>query len=566
MWVFSGESLVRRLELDERLGWWLDYWLFLNSEETHPIWSTRPLGAKALARAVLASDAPSDWTLRTQLKREVEAVAKMSASVPTIPTPPVESLIVDGSNLVGPWLQWIRAIDTDSEATGIVQDICLALASALTDSRFQEVMYLTRHLASELSSAEWSGRQLFMTAKHAFCDSGSWANRNLEKDSFAETLGALFVVPLRRTYRVVFNVSPVYVTTEIIKTVGRGQRLILEDDDGRQRLTGIRSRTFAAHPEQAAIKSHRVATRILERLRLSFYVRTNLYGAVKVTDEVTNVESWIPLPQPFWTKGINRREVPGLPPGRFLEAMKLLAPHDAARWHATRWHLSQAFADWAEDVHSAAAKIWQALEAFAPGNQKGFVRVQNASHQYLALIAEDIAEHLATKLTSQARALNDLWGGESTRPDWYYWNSRAQPLHKWVAKVLDTRSPKNWQQWRDPTAPRLLFGQDVGLLVLISRRLKRPNSEQWMERRLENDLTLLYGLRNKIVHSGQRVLPDRMATYLASVGAEIIFTLMAAWAIGLKKGISFTEIIGEGDEMKPEENGEKANAEEKRDA
>lgn len=47
-----------------------------------------------------------------------------------------------------------------------------------------------------------------------------------------------------------------------------------------------------------------------------------------------------------------------------------------------------------------------------------------------------------------------------------------------------------------------------------------------MEKRLRADLTLLYALRNKIVHEGTRILPQRMAAYLAQLGAEIILTTM----------------------------------------
>jgi hypothetical protein len=54
------------------------------------------------------------------------------------------------------------------------------------------------------------------------------------------------------------------------------------------------------------------------------------------------------------------------------------------------------------------------------------------------------------------------------------------------------------------------------------------------------------------VHSGQRVLPERMATYLASLGAEIIFTLMSAWATELKKSITITDAIGDSDEAPAE--------------
>lgn len=178
--------------------------------------------------------------------------------------------------------------------------------------------------------------------------------------------------------------------------------------------------------------------------------------------------------------------------------------HDAARWGAARWHLSQAFAGWSEDVHSSAAKVWQGLEAFAPGNTKPLVRVQEVGVTYLSSACRHMASHLKTTLSQQRQALVAHTERNSGHP------------------ALDEFKPP------------LLFDRDTGLLGVMSRRLRRPDSEAWMDTRLGSDLALLYALRNKVVHSGTRVLPDRMAAYLASVGAEIIFALMNASASELK--------------------------------
>jgi len=47
-----------------------------------------------------------------------------------------------------------------------------------------------------------------------------------------------------------------------------------------------------------------------------------------------------------------------------------------------------------------------------------------------------------------------------------------------------------------------------------------------METRLKDDLRLLYALRNKVVHSGERILPLQMAVHLGQIGAEVSFTMM----------------------------------------
>jgi len=324
-------------------------------------------------------------------------------------------------------------------------------------------------------------------------------------------------------------VAPVDITKEIVASVGRGNRLVIQNQDSEIILTGITNLTYAAHPEEAMAKCHRIAIRILETLRLRFYVRTHLYGSVKIVDHQTGAENRVSLPQPFWPKGKGHRQVPSLPPAGFAESIGQLSSSEAARWHATRWHLSQAFSDWAEDPHSAAAKMWQGLESFATGGKKGLDRVKQLGDSYLGIVPEQMARLLALKLNSQAKMLRIGATEETAQLGWYLWNSTSVPLRKWLARVLDDRSLMNFRNWARPKAPELLFDTDVGLLVLLSNRLRNPASARWMEHRLEADLGLLYGLRNKIVHSGERAFPTGMASYLATLGAEIIFALMSQW-------------------------------------
>jgi hypothetical protein len=71
MWVYARDWLSRRLPLNEMAGLWLDYWLFLHAADAHPIWRSRPLGLKSVARMLLNRRTASDGTLRVQLKREM---------------------------------------------------------------------------------------------------------------------------------------------------------------------------------------------------------------------------------------------------------------------------------------------------------------------------------------------------------------------------------------------------------------------------------------------------------------------------------------------------------------
>jgi len=210
-----------------------------------------------------------------------------------------------------------------------------------------------------------------------------------------------------------------------------------------------------------------------------------------------------------------------------------LPDEEASRWNAARWHLSQAVADWAEDSHTAAAHVWQALEAFSPKakTERPLTRVVALISGYLRTAVPEMGRFLATRLSFQAHELGVI----GYQCDWYRFDARKVPFEKWMSRALDSSSANCYVRWRAPIAPRVLFDEAVGLLWTVNRRLKSENSEPWMNHRLRADLGLLYGVRNKAVHSGQRVLSRRTARYLGQLGIELLLAVMARRAAELRE-------------------------------
>lgn len=523
MWVYKSDSLHHRLRLDRRLAFWLDYWLFLHSEETHPIWSARPLGFRAIADAAPLTTNAAASALRRQLKSDLAACVRVAQDV-SVGGMPSTILTEDASAWPPDWMRWLESLKSVPPEKPILGRLPPVIADALSGGDLYRAAFLTRALAAALGEADWTDRHLFIRAKHTLCDLGTLDDRDLSKDEILSAIAGLFTPPPPETYRVTFRLAPTAVPEFVLRTLRHAapQLLTEEDQDGASILVGLRSQLTAIDPEHAASRALEQASHALALLRLRFYVRTHLCGAIDVEPCETNEHVWLSLPQPFWTKQPGRRAVPRIP-ARFDVLASHLNDDERERWYAARWHLSRAFSDWTDDIHAAAALVWQALEAFVPPSpDTALPRVHSLVPTYLELLAPQLAGFLASKLSLQAAELKR----SGFEPDWYYWVSSRVNLTKWLGRVFHEKSVNRYTTWTRPEAPPLLFDERVGLLRTAFRRLTIPGAAPWMETRLCADLALLYGLRNKVVHEGTRVLPKRMATYLAQLGAEMILTIM----------------------------------------
>jgi hypothetical protein len=404
--------------------------------------------------------------------------------------------------------------------TKILSEIATALSSAMNAQDLGLLTFLTRRLAAEVTEDDWSHHQKFIRVKAMLCDSGDFERRMPEPDEFVSVLMNCLADDQPRVFGVRVPIAPVPIPKVVTRSFKKSRAVLskAEGADAQDVLSGVETEVTAASNGDAAAKGLDVARFTLDRLRLTHYVRTHLQGPVVVRDLTTDAVTYLALPQPFWSKAPGRREVPAQP-AYFHQAVRRLPDGAASNWRSAQWHLSQALADWAEDSHTAAAHIWQALESFAPG---GFGSVAALAPEYLRGVVPKMAQHIATRISLQVHELRTI-GYEC---DWYYWVSKRVSLEQWMNRVLRPGSSNCYVQWASPPAPAVVFSPRIGLLQITHRRLRNELNELWMERRIAADFALLYGLRNKAVHRGQRVFSRRMARYLGQLGLEVLLGVM----------------------------------------
>jgi hypothetical protein len=515
--------------LDRKLGFWLDYWLFLHAEDTHPIWSNRPLGIADIAEAALAAGS-HEAKLSQQLKREIHALRRLVEYLPDLPPMPSTSLGTDEllsenywlkvthtAPLDHYWVDWLNATRKLISHDTFTAPLTRATAHALVTHDYETAAFLTRRLAAELSASELSVNRLFLVAKSELCDSGNYDNEALDESDLDNALRQALLPPVPKNYEIEIPLAPVPISSRVARIAFTAFKLITDHSGPSGILKGISTQLEATHAEEAAGLAVKAVRKTLESLRLRFYIQTHLIGTVKVRDPQGS-ETEFSLPQPFWSMDFYRRAVPRLPK-KFNVVVKALPLDEHEGWNAARWHVSQAFSAWAEDAHAAASHVWQGLESFERG-RGGLGNVLRLGQKYVGYATTEMAKFLAMQVSGQAKEFAD--SGEM--PDWYYWDGKLD-INKWLWRVLHKNSHWRYTWWKNPQAPQFLFDHRVGAIQIVSRKLRGKN-ENWMEKRLAADLWLLYGIRNRVVHSGERALPWQMAMHLGQLGAELIFTLM----------------------------------------
>jgi hypothetical protein len=341
-----------------------------------------------------------------------------------------------------------------------------------------------------------------------------------------------FVDDSSAEYSVRFAVVPVYVIRSgdiraMSKKLSRSPYEFEKDSAGRNRLVALAYTVTARTPHDALARSLPLLRASLEYLRLRYYASTAVFGDVIVTRtnaaDVVNID----LPQPFWPQERGGRTVPRMP-SRFLWNLSKVAPDDATRWKAAVRHLSNAIDVWAEDVHSAASAVWQALEA-AGGSRQAVKHMLAVA--YINQLGDALAESVSRSVSVTARMLAKTFPGT----DWYYRDPSRVSAREWLDCVQHPASTRHARIWRHPRAWEIVAHKRVGLLGLVRRLYYKPASERWVWKRVEGDLDLLYALRNAFVHRGVRLGNDRLAGYLARLGVEILFARMKEIALaGLK--------------------------------
>lgn len=534
MRVYSKEAAKARYEfLRPNLAHWLDYWLFLHADETHPIWAARPLGISGFARLATASAEGKNRVLRSQLSREVTRITKLTNTLQRFPLPPVTSPTNKNDEWEQPWQEWFKALESLANVP-IAETIIDKLVNSVTGKSLSGVTYWSRVLAAELGDRGYSKRYLLHSVQQYFTNS-DFESSGENSDQLREHIFNALFSSQRHNYIVSATVLPVRLTKEVRLALFTPESIVLpvvsrasKDGQGVRLMNGIRCKIAARNPEEAAVLALETFKEFTENVRLRLYVRVLFDHEFSVLDvdsgDITNV----PLPQPFWRLGHHQRRFPRIPDD--LENVGAqFEKADAHALLATRWHLSQAFADWTESVHDAAAKIWQAIEVFTPPrrHRKGEppleeTKIQILSDLYLGLLPDELIEFFGEKLRRQ----KDEMQRQHMRCNWVVWKRELVSFEDWLRAALSESSVSSYRNWR-PLAPALLFGPMPNGLLRVAVDLKKdPHSQQWMRDRLFSDLRLLYALRNQVVHHGNHVFSARFADYLARSGVEILLAAL----------------------------------------
>jgi len=519
--LYRGRWIESRLGLTRSAGVWLDYWLFLHNDEAHSIWCARPFGVQRLAIAALDTNSKTDRVMRQQLAREALAVARLSPfSVVVAPEPSGEPL--QSQTWAPTWLKWFERLAKSANPLVIANELTVPLAEALSHADWWMATFLTRRLAAELADEEWSRRVLFQTARSVILARSELQSATLNRDALIDVLRSVFTAPMARHYEVTVPITTVMIGKEVARRVQSMLKVEFVAGAAWHGLDVIAIRVFvqAVHIEEATARALDRVREALERLRTFHYIRAHLLDSASVRAGDETDTTIVRMPQPFWTKASTViRPVPTLPRG-FDVATARLPETQSRRWTAARWHLSQSLADWSEDAHSAASHAWQALESFSGGPEGGWRQVLSLIPEYLEHLPVDLATYLGRSLTIQRQSLH--WSGYKC--NWLPWASGKASVEVWVNRVL---SSDQYRAWR-PTPPEILFDSRVGLLRLVNESIQSRKVVPWMYDRMHNDFALLYSLRNRVVHTGQRLFGRPAAAYLARTAIEVLLALMTS--------------------------------------
>lgn len=495
MYVYNKLDRPKYAALTQFRRAWLDYWLYLHGNESSACLAARPISPWFMAKKIVDASPSID---KDFLKATNSIVKRLLLSSQKSFPPAPSAEIIQKNSVADSWKMWASQVCATSP-TAYREELLEMLAQAEEQDAFATAAFASRRLASEFAAEDWSSGSLFSVAKQAILDEGKAPAEVLR--TVIDEAGQC------HDFMVEFDLVPADVSNEVLRRrlpeslrFVTSKRSDWELHRPSNRLTGLRCTVTAPNISQAVAKSVEIVSRTIRNLRINDYVRTHLIAA-RVTEE-NRRQTFVSLPQPFWTPGPARRPVPTLPAER-LEATGVV-------WKAALGHLSTALAIWIEAPHSAASSIWQALECLGYKEQAKHGVQKDLVNQ----IATRELEHLATKFSSFCEAMK----GHLNVDNWYYWTRRCD-ARKWAGRVFDARSKYHVGTW-GPDVPLAMFDFSNGVAACLWHAAAGLND--WFEKRLHEDLQLLSSVRNSLVHEGSQLGNRRLAEHLAKVGLDCL--------------------------------------------
>jgi hypothetical protein len=515
MHIYRKASLTNRSKMNRGVGFWLDYWLFLNADDAHPLWASRPMGLQQLAHDCLQCTEKSFKSMRIALAGELESVAALVSILQTLPSPP-ESLGEAKDGWSANWIVWFEKVRA-LPRRAVIESFVEALAWAISANDFRKIAFLSRRFSAEISSTEDYRRTLYAPIDRQFAIEATFARYEFDRNSFATTLLQIIAPPKAESFEVVVPLAPLRTSKRALKVLAVDQVLDYElTTEGHITLKGCKFIVSAPTAADAAGVAIEKARSLLQTLRLSANIHTHIWGTIVCTELKSQIITNVQPPQPFWDRTSGAAKTPRLPI-YFKQIQAALPRQERQRWTAATWHMAQAF------------KVWQALETFSAPSGKAFANVSANVPIFIEQSISDLAETLGKEMLTQRSYFRE----DEIFTDW-----RMRPQEKsisdWFSLIYNRNSPTHYSKWWQPWVPDLICNYDVGLLNQINTALFRGEPAPWMPERLRRDLTLLYSLRNLVVHTGQPLLSRAMASYLARLGLQILFTMMQHRAMQLR--------------------------------
>jgi hypothetical protein len=532
MFVYSSKQLAGRLALPDHDGFLSDYWLALHFERTHPLLALRPIGARTLTQIAGDGNDLDPKTDRVLIAAIADELSKLREINPYLAIPLPGAVLSNRDGFTQAAKDWLADARKGSDLDGLPCSLSKIALPSVDKRDYSQMALILRRLAAELAANDKSSWSLFSASKEI-----------VDGDNTRESVAASITTLLTKTEKIRYSVSfPVIparapailrqmYTTKIEEGCGNAAELKrhnLANENGFNFLTEINFYDiFASDMEQAVHQALEKVREHLRWLRLRMNVRTSLsqFALVKPLGS-DQVPSRVPLPLLFWARYEERRLIRELPP-KFLESRP---PDEKARWRGGLDHLSAAIYNWTDDPHSAASFVWQAIEAVTPDSSgwKNNPLENSIVKGYLQSLWKELGYTIAVAITEQARELRRIVPNRR----WHYYNAGeggrnawAQNLEQWLANVCTPSSAHFYAKWHHPDAWVFIGDQNVGVLPLLWR-LRCASTNNELADRLKNDLKLLYGLRNSLVHDGVRRGNQALAMYLARVGMEILFWQM----------------------------------------
>lgn len=523
MWTYHQDDLERRLQLTEDVGFVIDHWLFLHADETHAVWSSRPIGLRFLAETALSSNGPRHKVLLQGVGRELSLLGGIGHLFPTkVPTETPVDTQKGEINLV--WKRWLEEAESQTFRQGYLNALASEIEDAICKRDYGTATFLLRKASAEVAGDD--------TALNAIVSQSLQATlRSSKPVKLTGLLNDLLFPSEDELFEVQFGVTSVQIPSAVVsKARNRAKSALVIDENSEEpnKLIALKVEVSAHHPTQAIHLGLPKVRQILEQFKIRHYVRVTLHGSVMVSQlRGCSEPKCFSLAEPFGSGSGFVRPLPKIP-GAMKFVISQLEPTDREPWKAAVWHVSNAISLWPEDTHAAASEIWQGLESFA-GSRKEVVNT--LVNEYLAEIPNEILSLIARKIYKQ----RDILRVQTGSCDWKVWNEQKISLKSWVHSVRNPKSSESICSWGSPKAPLILSEEVTGLLATWEPALRSGSPPKWAKERTLHDLDLLYGMRNAAVHSGTRVGNQRLAAYLGRVGLEMLLTTMVNRVSGINQ-------------------------------